>query len=144
MIHRSLLVSIGFGLLAAGAARGDDAKDAAKKLEGTWTVDSASRDGKDTTAKGSQIVFAGNKMTLKPAKAVESKEDAMTFQVDPAKKPGSIDFGYVGKAPPNTAPGKGIYELDGDTLKLCIGPPDKRPTEFTDKGALFMVLKRKK
>ena len=26
---------------------------------------------------------------------------------------------------------KGIYELDGDVLKLCVGIEDKRPTEFT-------------
>ena len=40
--------------------------------------------------------------------------------------------------------GKAIYELDGDTLKLCLGPPDNRPTEFTDKDKALLVLKRKK
>jgi hypothetical protein len=33
--------------------------------------------------------------------------------------------------------------LDGDNLKLCIGSDDKRrPTEFSDKGAALIVLKR--
>ena len=44
---------------------------------------------------------------------------------------------------------KGIYELDGDTLKWCTASPGKgeRPTGFTaDAGSerLFVTLKREK
>jgi uncharacterized protein (TIGR03067 family) len=39
-----------------------------------------------------------------------------TFKVDPTKKPKTIDF-----KPQDGGTIKGIYELDGDTLKLGIG-----------------------
>jgi uncharacterized protein (TIGR03067 family) len=54
-----------------------------------------------------------------------------TIKLDSAKKPKSIDLTLtqgVGKG----KVGLGIYELDGDTLKLCF-PQDEnaaRPTEF--------------
>jgi hypothetical protein len=37
---------------------------------------------------------------------------------------------------------KGIYELDGNTLTSCVGPPDKTPSEFSDKRTMLIVLKR--
>ena len=41
---------------------------------------------------------------------------------------------------------KGIYELDGATLKSCVAPPGKdRPTEFSSKGGNSLrVFKRVK
>ncbi len=41
---------------------------------------------------------------------------------------------------------KGIYALDGDTLKICLAEPKKdRPTEFSgQKGLILLVLKRAK
>jgi uncharacterized protein (TIGR03067 family) len=71
--------------------------------------------------------------------------------VDAAKKPKQIDFAVKeslgGKDDGKTA--KGIYELDGDTLKWCTAGPgtDDRPGEFaTAEGndRLFVTLKREK
>jgi hypothetical protein len=43
---------------------------------------------------------------------------------------------------------RGIYELDGDTLRFCVAPPDKdRPTEFTSRkgsGYTLRVFRRVK
>jgi uncharacterized protein (TIGR03067 family) len=38
----------------------------------------------------------------------------------------------------------GIYEFEGDTLKLCIGEPGARPKEFKSNPATLWVLKRVK
>jgi uncharacterized protein (TIGR03067 family) len=38
----------------------------------------------------------------------------------------------------------GIYELEGDMLKLCMGEPGARPKEFKSNPATLWVLKRVK
>lgn len=112
--------------------------DDAKKLEGTWVVESTSRDKELAMPwKGGQFVFGGNTVTVKLPKA---KDQRFTFTVDSGKELKALDF-----APPKEvkqAPWLTIYELDEDTLKLCI-EHDKRPTEFSDKKGLLVVLKRK-
>ena len=120
-------------------ATADLAADDAKKLEGTWVVESTSRDEFLAVGwKGDQWVFGGDRVTLK----TKAKELNFTFTVDPAKEPKTMDF-----APPkesNQARWLTIYELDGDLLKVCIGLGAKRPTEFSDKQGMVVVLKRKK
>jgi len=125
--------------VAAVGARADGPADEMKKLDGTWVVDKATSDGKPVEdMKGGRAVFAGDKLTLK---AADGKEEKFTYKVDPSQKPKTMDF-TPEKKEKNTAPGKAIYELNGDTLKVCLGPPDKRPAEFTDKGQVLIVLKR--
>src|SRR5262249_23705398 len=113
------------------------------KLDGTWVVDSATRDGKpveDMMAGG--MVFSGadsgDKLTLKGAKGEGQR---LTYKMDPFQKPRIMAF-TAEKNETNAALGQAICELDDDTLKVCLGPPDKRPTEFTDKGQTLIRLKR--
>jgi uncharacterized protein (TIGR03067 family) len=68
--------------------------------------------------------------------------------LDPTKTPKAIDFEITS----GTYKGVvylGIYELDGDTLRICFAMPDRpvRPTEFTaGKGSVRALseLKREK
>jgi len=65
------------------------------------------------------------------------------FKLDPSKTPKTIDVGSG-----TTGDLAGIYELDGDTLKLCLAKTvgTARPTEFKgdkDKHTM-MTLKREK
>jgi uncharacterized protein (TIGR03067 family) len=128
-----------FGVTCAGVvvAAADLAADDAKKLEGTWVVESTSRDKELAMPwRGGQFVFDKDKVTVTLPK---SKEQTFPITVDAAKEPKAMDF-----APPKKeAPWLMIYELDGDSLKLCI-EHDKRPTEFNNKQGLVVVLKRKK
>ncbi len=112
-----------------------------KKLEGTWVVESVTKDGKPSffPPKDSQLVFMADKMTISPTKG---KERTQKYTIDPSKKPNEIDFESDGGPPPGSMPPKGIFELDGDTLKLSAEP--KRPTELSDKGQSLWTLKRKK
>jgi uncharacterized protein (TIGR03067 family) len=133
-------------LLSAGAAQADEAKDVTKKLEGTWVVESVTRNGQAIfPPKGNELVFARGVMVTKPKKGEEEKYKLLgenwKFTIDPSKKPNEIDFDYADDRTRSVIP-KGIFQLDGDDLKLCIAVT--RPTEFSDKKGRLWVLKRKK
>jgi uncharacterized protein (TIGR03067 family) len=66
--------------------------------------------------------------------------------IDPSRSPRAMNsWDLADPAADQTVPG--IYELDGNTLKLCFALPcDKRPKEFTTKKGtrfLYCVYKRK-
>jgi RNA polymerase sigma factor (sigma-70 family) len=113
-------------------------------LQGTWSVVSVEEGDKkvpedEVKARNAKLVFAGDKVTL-PIKG-EAKE--VGYKLDAAKKPKQIDLLMdEGKST------KGIYLLEGDTLKLCVasGAGDDRPTEFAaiKDGATFRLLTLKK
>ena len=133
------LVGLLFGL-PLGCGSSNPPGDEMKKFEGTWLVDTATRDGKPAEDwKAAQLVFAGDKVTFKGSKGTEQ----LLYKFAPSNKPKTINFTRP-KNDSSEAPQLGIYELDGETLKLCIGPVDQRPTEFSDKQGLLAVLKREK
>jgi uncharacterized protein (TIGR03067 family) len=130
--------------LVVGATRADGPPDAVKELQKTWVVTSATRDGKALEDMTDATIAIGPKeMTLQ---ARDGTKLTWPFTVDPARKPHAIDFRLEGGEGWLRINGtyKGIYELDGDSLKLCVGSGDERPTKFSDKGAALVVLKRQK
>jgi uncharacterized protein (TIGR03067 family) len=140
----------GVTLLVAGllaGAQADDAKGEQEKLKGTWTLVAAERGGQkaeEDRIKDIKLTVAGDKITLK----TPNGDNVSTFKLDPAKKPKAIDI-IPTDGPNKGKPRPGIYELDGDTLKLCYNaePDQDRPTEFATKpGArqMLMILKRDK
>ena len=131
------------GLLALQVGA-EDKKDAAaaevNKLQGTWLVHSQTFEGKQhDDMKPSEFVFAGGTLTIKAEGGADEK---MTFTVDPSGKLKAMDVKPEREPGPGVVVGAAIYELDGDTLKVCIGLP--RPSELTDKAQPLLILKRKK
>ena len=136
---------LGTGLVPAFA---QPTEEAHTKLHGTWTATRAQRDGKAADdVVGHLLFFTGNRFEI------QSKDGkslyAGTIRVDPSAKPAAIDFAHTegdlkGKA------WKGIYAVDGDTLKVCDNAPnlDKaRPTTFQAKkgsGYVLVTFKRAK
>jgi uncharacterized protein (TIGR03067 family) len=124
---------------SAGLAAGGDAAKEQKKFEGTWSVLSAQKAGKDAPAndiKEVRFIFSGDKMTFR--KGDETKDG--TFKIDPSKKPAQIDVTIDGMNHP------GIYKFEGDKLQICVGH-DERPAEFKspEGSKTFLVtLKREK
>ena len=142
-----LLVLFGVGILAgtgtpvigADAPGGDAVKAEMKKLRGTWKVEAAVVNGKIVDAdRIREAVIEGDKLTFRPA---NGKEERVTIAIDPTQNPKAIDFDPDEKAP-DVVPNKAVYELNGDTLKICIGDHEKRPGKITEAGRAVLILKR--
>jgi uncharacterized protein (TIGR03067 family) len=104
-------------------------KTDAEKLQGTWKLVTIENNGKTGPAPANtQILFQGKKFIIKNGDKVRVES---TFTLDPAKKPKTIDF-QISKGPGRDKTLYGIYDLDGDKLKLCLneGQRGGRPTEF--------------
>ena len=129
---------LGTGLVPAFAQPAEETK---KKLQGTWTATRAERDGNAADdVVGHRLSFTGNRFQI------QSKDGkplyAGTVRVDSSAKPAAIDFehaevGLKGKT------WKGIYALDGDTLRICDNAPNLskgRPAAFEAKRGSGYVL----
>jgi uncharacterized protein (TIGR03067 family) len=128
-------------IIAADPPKGD-----LDRLQGTWVLVQMKREGEDVPAedlKGSTAAYEGNRITLRDGDRVRRRG---IVTLDPTRKPKAINtWDQDGPYEDQTVPG--IYELDGDTLRLCFSRPgSERPKEFTTKtapGVLFCVYKRK-
>lgn len=88
-----------------------------------------------------KMVIQGNQLTAtRDGKAVPT-----TVRLDPSERPAAIDLTEPGPGEKaNTA--TGIYQLDGDTLTLCLihsGDPKTRPTDFRPDGRATVLRYRK-
>src|SRR5262245_15228368 len=147
-------------LLVALAAADTPAEDAAKrekeKLLGTWTVTQLEVNGTRFPAEATkdfQFIFAADKMTRQRGGKVESEA---AYRVNPSKSPKWMDFtDGASKEKEKVVPV--IYELDGDTLKLCFPADYKKDGKLADgvkrpekldgaagSNRVLMVLKREK
>jgi uncharacterized protein (TIGR03067 family) len=130
-----VMVLLAVVFASAGVVAGGDAKADRKKIEGTWSVASAQKGGKDAPEGEIQqlrLVFAGDKLTLKFGE--KSKEG--TFKIDPGKKPKHIDVTMGDKT------AAGLYRFNKGMLELCVVEPGgERPTEFkSPEGSMIMIL----
>jgi uncharacterized protein (TIGR03067 family) len=123
---------------------GDAAKRELAKLQGTWQLVSAETDGKKLPGeqvKQIRVVIKDEKHTVYFGEKVVA--EGVAFRVDPTKNPKEVENSL-----PDGRKILGIYELDGDTLRSCVAPPDKeRPTEFTGRkgsGYTLRVFRRAK
>ena len=127
-------------------ATADDAKDDLKALEGTWDLIYFERDGKEVKLqKDTRAINTGAKFVVKRGDEVIA---AGTMKVDPSKKPKASETTYT-EGPDKGKTFKGIYQIDGDTVKFCRAgsPDDDWPTEFKTKpgsGQFVAVYKRAK
>ena len=134
----AVLIIVTFGLATASAADAD-------KLQGNWIAVSAERDGKPAAdIKGHMLTIDGDRFTIKLKDKVLYRG---TIKVDEAKSPATIDFLHATDSLQNKS-WHGIFELAGNTLKICDNGADlnkKRPTAFrteADSGHVLVTFKR--
>jgi uncharacterized protein (TIGR03067 family) len=133
-------------LILVAADDKDEVKKEFERFQGTWAFESVTVEGEAAPAeslKGAKLVIKGDKFTAHEGKEVLHG----TFTVDPGKNPKTLDVTFS-DGPDKGKTMHGIYELTGDTYKVCIGMPGKeRPKEFASKkgsGHVLEVLKREK
>ncbi len=127
-------ISALFALMFAFNALAQDTATERKALNGTWVPTIGEIGGnpfEEKTLKAIKLVIDGEKYHV----TFGEGGDRGTTKIDPTKKPKTIDI------MPAEGPNKGktiqaIYELKGDTLRVCYDLSCKsRPAEFkTKKG----------
>ncbi len=128
----------------------DAGKTDKDKLQGTWKVVSVIQfDGKpapEADTKDAKLVIKGDRWTLLYGPG-QRDTFAGTQKLDPVKTPKTIDV-EVTEGQGRGAELFGIYELDGDSYKVCFASNEKdRPTKFEAKPGtdrLLFVFKRVK
>ena len=138
------LVILAFGGTGARGNHKVDVEKELKKFQGTWTFESVETGGKEVPAaefKGITVTFEGDKYAVKKGDEVIQ---ACTQKLDPSKSPKTLDVTVV-EGPNKGAVVLGIYEISGDTLKVCFDPEGKkRPTEFkSESGSQTLVVHKR-
>ncbi len=104
-----------------------------KRFEGTWSYSSVVADGKpapEESLKASRLILKGDRFTMTTRESTHKG----TYAVDPTVTPRTIDVTFT-EGPRAGKTIKGIYDLDGDTCKVCMPLDDRpRPTEFASKA----------
>src|SRR3954471_16806114 len=117
------------------------------KLQGTWQLVAMEVEGHEAPAdelKDRNAVYEGDRLSLRAGETVRRRG---IVTLEPGRSPKAMNtWDQDGPYADQTVPG--IYELDGDTLKVCFARPgEERPKEFSTKsgsGFLFCVYKRQK
>jgi len=126
---QTLLVLVMVALWLPTSALSGSGKEDSKMIEGTWLPVEAELGGQkfpDEVLRTMKLTMSDGKYTVKVGEQI----DRGTIKLDPTTKPKAIDI--IGTEGPNN--GKtflAIYELTGDTLRICYDLEGKeRPTEF--------------
>jgi uncharacterized protein (TIGR03067 family) len=131
---------------AADGPREEAVRQEIQKLQGTWAAASLVRDGADlpdVLVKQFKLVVKGDEYRF----GFGQPDVEGAFRIEPTREPKEIDSrAGVGANKGNVYPG--IYDLDGDTLKVCFAAAGReRPKEFASKPgsmSFVAVLKRQR
>jgi len=96
------------------------------KLQGTWRISALEIEGSSMPASGS-ITIEGDGFTT----AAMGAEYSGRIEIDASKRPKRFDLVFT-SGPHDGSRSLGIYQLDGDTWRICLGlAGHARPTSFT-------------
>ncbi len=130
---------------AAPADKAAGPTDDHARLQGNWTAVSGEQDGQklaDDAVKGVRVTFDGDEVSFFP----KQDKSRVTFRLESAGTPRGLTM-TAQEGPDKGKSIPGIYELQGDRLKLCVAlkPGTARPPAFAapaDSGLLLLVLRR--
>lgn len=120
-----------------------------KNMAGTWKEIARVRDGQSLPA--DQLGTMTQDENGNAEQRAGDRGLTYSIKIDPASTPKTIDYIVSGSpmrgARPSTMTGaagearKGIYELNGDTLRICLARPGKeRPKQFVSPSGEDLVL----
>jgi uncharacterized protein (TIGR03067 family) len=145
-IDSGLLLCVWKRSKTVGALKRKAVEDELKLFEATWRFVAIEAEG----APVPEDLFQEDRLILKRKQFTSSVRGNTTqgvYKIDPTVTPKTIDITFT-EGPGKDNSQKGIYELKGDTQKICFAAPGKpRPTDFTSKpksGRIVQVLERVK
>jgi uncharacterized protein (TIGR03067 family) len=136
------LVLAGLALPSAAQEGKDDlAKQELKKFQGTWSIVGIEQNGEKVPE--DKLKGGGMKVTIKgtsyTVRVGDKTVDEGTFTVDPSKNPKQLDAQSSSQGKKEKL--SGIYQFEGDTLRICFVPEGKeRPAEFKTPAGSDRVL----
>lgn len=142
----TVAIALGFGLcVCAGlAARAQDKKGEAPKLEGKYTLSAGTIKGNkiDDAAKKGSYTFTADKITIEGM----GIKFVMGYKLDAKATPANIDMEILdGPEGTKGTKAQGIVEKKGDVVKLAYSTDkDKRPKDFDGKDSYSFELKKMK
>jgi uncharacterized protein (TIGR03067 family) len=146
-VQATAIIVLATALCVAADKPKADAKKELDRLQGTWVMAALEVNGEEVPQKkleGTTLVIKGDRYIVK----VKDSIHETTIKLDPSKDPRAIDTYFPnGTELPKLS--KGVYELDGDTLKICRhqAPGGERPTQigsWPDTNLFVVTWKRKK
>jgi uncharacterized protein (TIGR03067 family) len=130
----ALLAVVGVGSGGQEFANGDR-----QKLQGEWDVVSVAVGGKEIPLPD----MGGMKLTFKGDKTFSSHnpKEELPFKLDETRKPKRIE---IAKGANGVSESRGIYHLDGDTLKIAMSMNNRAetPASFDAQDIIIMTLRR--
>lgn len=115
-IALAVLICVSFALMGLSSAHVPPHEDELLIL-GTWELVWAIDDGVEQNTDRNRIIVAAGAWT--------AGDHVFSYRMYPRTQPKQIDWMLAGQVH------RGIYELDGQTLRLCVAPLGKpRPSEF--------------
>lgn len=146
-MRRSLLVSwvVGLCIIVPLGAQ-ESAQSLREKLVGVWAGYAVEGKGEnpDRGPVKLELTVSSDLMKARQFKGKEIVDlGEGTFEIQPDKSPAHLDGNKKLDNPNRKEIWLGIYRIEGETLKWCVGRK-VRPTEFeTKQGAFLLILKRK-
>ena len=138
-----ILAVISCGIISANAQDDVDVDRELDQLQGTWELVSAHRSGKDATSqmpKDYKIIFRSDRLIFEIGGRELFEDGHCHIVLHPSKSPKqfellqTIKFATGAREFFSRATLPGIYEFDGETLRLCWDVEGKnRPSNFVTK-----------
>lgn len=133
-------------VIAAAPPPRDEGKRELARLQGEWVMAGLEVNGEtvpEGKLKGTTLTIRGDKYAVKVKKTTHET----TIKLYPEKSPKAIDM-FFPDGPDLPRLSEGVYEVDGDTLKICRRqtPGEPRPTKmgtWPDTDLFVVTWKRK-
>jgi uncharacterized protein (TIGR03067 family) len=141
-MSQSFLCLLTTAVLAGDVPRDDLLRNDIDDLQGSWKAERVEQNGAKLGVQ-LRLTFEGDYVIM----SLQGSNTKRRFTLDQSRQPAALDEQVSDK--PGSRVLKSIYELEGDTLRICIREDDgERPTSFSTKDnpgiTTLIVLKRER